>query len=331
MPIGFENPPRGGAGGWLPRDSAGKSRVRGGGFPPTLAPMLSPGDWYAIGAGFFWSFSVILMRISGFTIPPLPLTFFKSFVAILGFTAVYFFQGGEWIPDYDALTWLRLVASAVLGISIADTLIAAALNRLGASLQALADCIYAPSVALVGWILFGEGLSAWEFIGGALVVSGVFVGMVRTKEIRNSRDLVTGALLAAAAHVIMAVGILMVRDVIREGSMVWVAGFRFAVATLGLGLFAILRGEAGTLAMGFTRRDTWRHTVPMALLGPFLATLLWIGGFKYETVARVAIYNQLSTVFVILLAWLVLKEHMTPRKLAGVALAISGALIVGFG
>jgi drug/metabolite transporter (DMT)-like permease len=69
----------------------------------------------------------------------------------------------------------------------------------------------------------------------------------------------------------------------------------------------------------------------MALLGPFLATLFWIAGFKYETVGRAAIYNQLSTVFIILLAWLILKEHMSRRKVAGVVLAIAGALIVGLG
>lgn len=291
--------------------------------------MLSPGDLYALAAGFFWSFSVILMRISGFSIPPLPLTFFKSFIAILGFVTVLLFMGGPWLPSYDGMTWLRLVISAVLGISIADTMFVAALNRLGASLQAIADCIYAPSVAFVGFLMFGEGLTAWEIVGGALVVSGVFVGLVRTKEIKEPRDLIFGALLAAGAHVIMAVGILMVRDVIQEGSLVWIAGFRFTVATLALGLFAIICGKGKSLGLAFQRRDTWKFTVPMALLGPFLATLFWIAGFKYITAGRAAIYNQMSTVFIILLAWLFLKEEMTPRKTIGVALAITGAVLVG--
>lgn len=291
--------------------------------------MLSPGDLYALAAGFFWSFSVILMRVSGFSIPPLPLTFFKSFVAILGFVAVLLVIGDPVWPTYDGMTWLRLVISAVLGISIADTMFVAALNRLGASLQALADCIYAPSIAFVGFLMFGERLTALELIGGILVVSGVFVGLVKTKEIKDPRDLVYGTALAAGAHVIMAVGILMVRDVIQEGSLVWIAGFRFLVATLALGLFIVLKGEGRSLAIGFQRRDIWPVTVPMALLGPFLATLFWIAGFKYLTAGRAAIYNQMSTVFIILLAWIFLKEPMTPRKIAGVALAIAGAVLVG--
>lgn len=292
--------------------------------------MLSPGDIFAIAAGFFWSFSVILMRISGFTIQPLPLTIFKSFVAILGFAVVLLITGDPLLPRYDSMTWPRLVVSAILGISIADTMFAAALNRLGASLQALADCIYAPSVAFVGFLLFGEGLSVWEFLGGALVVSGVFVGMVRTREIKDPRDLLVGTLLAAGSHIIMAVGILMVRDVIRDGSsLVWIAGFRFLVATAALAIFALIKREKGALTLGFQRRDTWKFTIPMALLGPFLATLFWIAGFKHETVGRAAIYNQMSTVFIILLAWLILREKMTTRKTLGVALAIAGALLVG--
>lgn len=289
------------------------------------------GDICAIAAGFFWSFSVILMRVSGFKIRPVPLTVFKSFVSILGFASVLLILRSPLVPDFDGMTWLRLVISAILGISIADTMFAAALNRLGASLQALADCIYAPTVSLVGFLMFREGLTLLEMLGGSLVISGVFVGMVKTRDIRHPRDLLTGALLAAGSHIIMAVGILMVRDVIREGSIVWVAGFRFTVATVALAIFALFAGHGKELLIPFRRRDTWKLTVPMALLGPFLATLFWIGGFKYSTVGRAAIYNQLSTVFIILLAWLILKEHMTPRKTVGVALAIAGAVIVSIG
>jgi drug/metabolite transporter (DMT)-like permease len=293
--------------------------------------MLSAGDWYAITCGLVWSFAVILMRIAGFTIPPLALTFFKSLIAVLGFIAVLLYQGGPCVPDYSAKTWIELVLSAIFGIAIADTLFAAALNRLGASLQALADCIYAPSIALVGFLMFGEGLSAPELIGGALVISGVFVGLVKTKEIADSKDLFYGVAFAAGAHVIMAVGILVVRDVIQEGNLVWVAGFRFSVATVALAFFLLIRKDWNSLTLGFRRVNLWKFTVPMAILGPFLATLLWIAGFKHETPGRVAIYNQLSTVFVILWAWLILKEPMTRKKLAGVALAIAGAVLVGFG
>ena len=59
------------------------------------------------------------------------------------------------------------------------------LNRLGASLQALADCAYAPSIAFIGFVLFGELLSTWEIIGGIFVLFGVFIGATVTAEIKG--------------------------------------------------------------------------------------------------------------------------------------------------
>ena len=292
---------------------------------------MSIGDACAMGSAAFWAVSVILMRVSGLQIPPVPLTFFKNCVAVVCLALLLVALGDKWVYDLTTGDHLRLVASAVLGITVADVMIAAALNRLGASLQALADCAYAPSIALVGFVLFGEVLGPWELVGGALVISGVFVGATMTKEVKVPRDLWTGVLLAAAAHVIMAVGILMVRDIYRgEASIAWVTGYRFLVASLVMFLLAVVSGRRALahLVVGFRRRDTWKTMIPMSILGPFMATMFWIGGFKYLEAGRAAIFNQLSTVFIIVLAYFVLKEEFTKRKAIGTALAFLGAVLV---
>ena len=286
------------------------------------------GDLLALLSGLFWSFSVILMRISGLKIPPIPLTFFKSAVAILFFIGLSQALGEAWIPELPKDAWVRLVISGVLGISIADTLFVAALNRLGASLQALADCVYAPAVAFVGFCMFGEMLGFWEWLGGALVISGVAIGMRITPEVKSRLDLIFGVALAAGAHIIMAIGILMVRDVYRETSIVWVSGFRFLIATIVLGVYAACRSDRGQLFLAFRRPAMWKVMIPMAFFGPFLATLFWVAGFKYLEAGRAAIYNQMSTVFILILAVVILKERLTWRKGLGVGLAGLGAVLM---
>ena len=270
------------------------------------------------------------MRVSGLKVPPLPLTFFKIWVAVLLLMGTLLWEESPWVLDLSGQDYLRLVVSAVLGITLADTMIASALNRLGASLQALADCVYSPVIALVGLVMFGEHLSAWEMMGGALVVSGVFVGATRTVEIKKPKDLWIGILLAAGAHIIMAIGILMVRDLFREHSLVWVSTFRFVVAGVVMLFWGALGGRKKLrhLFLGFRTRETWKFMIPMSILGPFLATLFWVAGFKHLNAGRAAIFNQLSTVFIVLLAYLILKEKFTARKIAGVLLAIVGSLVV---
>lgn len=292
---------------------------------------MSIGDAFAMASAAFWAVSVILMRVSGLHIPAVPLTFFKNCVAVVCLFLLVLARGDDWTNDLGAGDHLRLVVSAVLGITVADTMIATALNRLGASLQALADCAYAPSIALVGFVMFGEMLGPWEMIGGALVISGVFVGATMSKEVKAPRDLWTGVLLAVCAHVIMAFGVLMVRDIYRgEVSVAWVTGYRFLVASLVMFLVAAISGRRALshLLVGFRRRDTWKTMIPMSILGPFMATLFWIGGFKHSDAGRAAIFNQLSTVFIIVLAYLFLKEDFPRRKAMGTALAFLGAVLV---
>ena len=289
------------------------------------------GDLYAVGSALVWSFALILMRVAGRVIPPIPLTFFKNFIAFILVVITLVVLGEPLYIDLQLYDYLRLVVSAVLGIAVADTMIASAVNRLGASLQALADCAYAPSIAFVGFMMFGEMLSAWEIVGGIFVLFGVFVGATMTAEIKNPKDLWVGILLAAGAHIIMAVGILMVRDLFREESLIWVCSFRFLIGGVAMYIYAVIRFPGRvreTLLLGFIRRDMWPTMIPMTVLGPFLATLFWMAGFKYLEAGRAAIYNQLSTVFIILLAYFLLGEKLTRRKMAGVVMAFIGAALV---
>ena len=302
--------------------------VPGGRFPPPVTGAMNEGEIFAVLAALVWSFCVILMRVAGFQVPPVALTVFKGGTATIFFVIAIPLVGESFFPSLSACNYLRLTVSAILGITIADTLYAAALNRLGASLQALAGVMYSPSMVAVGFLLFGEMLGRWELLGGVLVVSGVAVGMRKTEDVHSERDLAVGIIMAVSSHLIMAFGILMVRDVIREHSVVWLSAYRFLVATVVLIAVASIRLPIREVFLGFRRRDIWKIMIPMSFLGPFMGTMFWTAGFKHTTAGRAAIYNQLSTVFIIILAVLFLRERLTKRKILGVLLAVCGAILV---
>ena len=102
---------------------------------------MNEGEIFAVLAALVWSSCVILMRVAGFQIPPVALTVFKSGTATIFFVIAIPLVGESFFPSLSACNYLRLTVSAILGITIADTLYAAALNRLGASLQALAGVL----------------------------------------------------------------------------------------------------------------------------------------------------------------------------------------------
>ncbi len=49
------------------------------------------------------------MRVSGYQIPPLPLNFFKSSVAVLCLLLAHSLLGGSWLPEMAANAHLRII------------------------------------------------------------------------------------------------------------------------------------------------------------------------------------------------------------------------------
>ena len=69
-------------------------------------------------------------------------------------------------------------------------------------------------------------------------------------------------------------------------------------------------------------------SIPATILGSYLALIAWIAGMKYTLTGIAAIFNQSSTIFILLFATLFLREPVTRRKVLAAALAVAGILIV---
>jgi drug/metabolite transporter (DMT)-like permease len=63
-------------------------------------------------------------------------------------------------------------------------------------------------------------------------------------------------------------------------------------------------------------------------LGAYLAMIFWVAGVKYTSASVASVLNQMSTVFIIFFAVLILKEKLSKRKVVGCLLGIAGALMV---
>ena len=68
-----------------------------------------------------------------------------------------------------------------------------------------------------------------------------------------------------------------------------------------------------------------------SILGNLISMTLWIAAFKFTSVNSAAVLNQTSTVFVVILAAVFLKEIFTRRRLLAAILAVAGSLLILLG
>lgn len=290
-------------------------------------PFLHAGEAFALAAALVWSGAVILFKKATDTVHPIALNLFKNAFALLLFIPTILLIGGFHWASLRDLDILALAASGVLGIAVSDTYFFKSLQLLGAGLFAIIECLYVVFIVSLSYVFLGERLAPWQ-LGGAILISAA-VGLAVYEPDRSHherRQILAGLTWGVVSMLAIAVSVVLMKDALNR-----VAALDAMVIRVAAGLLALLPwsfGRRGADMLATLRGPQWPSMVAGSFLGMFGATLLWVLGMKYTLASVASSLNQLSTVFVFVLAVLLLHEKLTGRKALSVLVATAGALLV---
>lgn len=291
------------------------------------------GSLFALSSAFFWASAVILFKKSGDVFSPVTLNIYKSIVALVLVFATMLVLNIPFFPDRPLNDWLLLALSGFLGITLADLFFFIALNRLGAGLVAIVECLYLPSVLLFSFLLLGESLSIGGIIGGILVLSAVVVGSARrTKDAVPvpGQQTASGIFAGVLAMIFLALGIVIIKEVLEQTDVFWATLVRVSAAIVSLMALVFCHPGRTTYLRELKFSRAWFTALPASVCGNYVALILWVAGMKYTTASRAAILNQMSTIFIFILAAVFLKERITPSRTVAICLAVTGACLTIF-
>jgi drug/metabolite transporter (DMT)-like permease len=301
------------------------------------------GELLALSCAFVWSCAVILFKktLDLGNVSVVGVNLFKNSVAVLllGITLVVL-----QIPiDFNrpAAEWWALAISAALGLALADSFLFASLERIGPGLLAIIELVAAPFQVLLAWLFLSETLSVPVLLAACLVLVGLVVAgsedaakerrasgptSVAGAEVRKRRR--AGVAYIVIAMALMSVGIILAKEPLERGNLVEVTFVRLVFGNLALLGWTAFRSDGRSVLAPFTDPRIRRALLPASVVGTYISMLLWLGGFKYGDVAVVSVLNQMSTVFTLILARVVLGEVITSRRALGSAVALVGAVTI---
>ncbi|HEY5132423.1 MAG TPA: DMT family transporter [Candidatus Krumholzibacteriaceae bacterium] len=290
------------------------------------------GSFYALMTAVMWAAAVIFLKRSGETIPPFALNVFRVVVSTVFLVPTIALAGQEVFYRAPLRDYLTLFASGVIAIAISDTFLLMALNRLGAGIMAILDCLYAPFIVLFAFAILGERLGVWQWAGLALVIAGVLIA-ARHEPPRGTtaRQILMGTLFGVIAMATVALGIVIAKPVLNRSPVLWATTMRQIGALIAMVPVALVLPERRQIAGLFRPAWNWRYSVPATLIGSYLALIFWIAGMKYSLAGPAAILNQTSSIYVLIFASIFLKEPFTARKVIASVFAVGGIVMVTLG
>ncbi len=279
-----------------------------------------------------WAFAVIFFKKSGEGVHPIGLNLFKNLTAVLLLIPTLWLFGETLFYQAPMNDYLLILLSGALGIGISDTLFFMSLNTLGAGLIAIVDCLYSPFIIILSFLWLKEVLSFWQMVGVLLIVSAVLTA-IREKNCGhlNRRSLILGLFYGIMAMAVMAVGIVMIKPLLDHSPLFWVTTYRLVGGVLVLAVILVFHPGRYRILQSIRTPGKWGYTLTGSFTGAYLSMVLWLAGMKFTQASVASALNQMSNVFIFILAALLLREKLTVYRILGIILGFAGTLLVTFG
>ena len=288
------------------------------------------GEILAVATALAWAIAVIFFKKSGEHAHPIALNLFKNLLAFGLIFVTMMLLDIPFIPkDVPFRDYIILILAGALGIGIGDTIFFKGLNILGAGLSAIVACIYSPTVIVLSVIFLDEKLTLPIIVGATLILSAIILTASRkgTKHLPKS-ELYKGISLILLSQIVMVIGIIASKRILDANSILWTSQIRFIGGLLMILIMLIFNPHRKSILGSLRGRHNWKFIFAGSFFGAYLALILWLGGMKYTQVSIAAVLNQLSEIFILVLAAIFLKEKITGRKTVAIILAFLGAILV---
>jgi drug/metabolite transporter (DMT)-like permease len=295
-------------------------------------PLPHLGEILALSCALIWAMSVIFFKKSGEHVHPLALNLFKDVLGVALLVPTIWIAGQVWQPGTTKSDVALLLLSGALGIGIADTLFFMALNRLGAGLSAIVDCLYSPAVIALSVVWLGETLRAWQLLGVVMILSAVIIATFEKPQHGISRQQMRWGLFCGCLGIVLiAIAIVIAKPVLARVPLLWATEIRLLGGILVLAVVFLTRRDRMAILNTIRTSHHRGYTLMGSLLGAYLSMIMWLGGMKYTQASTAAALNQTSNIFIFLMAAVFLKERINLKRAIGITLGVGGAYLVMFG
>ena len=270
----------------------------------------------------------MLFQQVGEQVSALAMNLFKGVVAIICIGVIIVPTG---LADISQDAVLLLALSGLVGICLGDTLFFLTIKRLGSRLTLLVASLIPVATALMAVTVLGERIEFSAAAGLVLTIVGVSYVLwerspVKAEFIQWRMGVFLGLLFVLAN----ALGIIFTKVGVKDVPALDATLIRTLWAVFGLVSWVLLSRSLASCVEPLKNPRLRNRLLLASVIGAFLGTWLSVAALKYTHAAVAVTLNSTSPLFVLPLAMMILKEHITWRAVSGAFVAIMGIAVYFF-
>lgn len=152
-----------------------------------VSPARLRGDIEALVTSLFFGLYIVFIGRARAHSGPARITFWSTFITACCLLVIAIAVESNILPA-TSHGWLPLLGLALLSQAAGQGLLAFALGNLPMAFSSLVVFLEAVAAALLGWLVLAEALGPWQWMGGALVLAGIWLARPGPNKARPGQD-----------------------------------------------------------------------------------------------------------------------------------------------
>jgi len=289
------------------------------------------GEFAALLTAVFWTITALSFESASKKIGSLTVNILRLVIGFIFLSTYTLIKRGLIFPvDASLENWLWLTLSGLVGFVFGDLFLFKSFTMIGSRFSMLIMTLVPPITAFFGFIILGERLTLYNYLGMTLTFMGISMAVFSRsgKGEKLSLKLSSrGVIYAFGGAVGQALGLVLSKFGLRDYDPFAATQIRVIAGIAGYAFLITILMRWNNVIKATSNRSGMIPTTIGAFFGPFLGVSFSLIAVKFTEAGIASTIMALVPVFIILPAVILYKQRVTIPEIAGAFLSVGGVAL----
>jgi drug/metabolite transporter (DMT)-like permease len=289
------------------------------------------GEFAALLTAIFWTVTSLSFEAAGHRIGSIAVNVLRLLIGFVFLSVFNLIHRGYILPiDASNQNWIWLSLSGFVGFVFGDLFLFKSYTIIGSRFSMLIMTLVPPITAFFSFIILGERLTMFHYLGMTLTFSGIAMAIFSrgAKGEKLSLKLAPrGILYAFGGAVGQALGLVLSKFGMKDYDPFAATQIRIIAGIAGYSILVSVLMRWSNVIKATRNRDGMLLTSLGAFFGPFLGVSFSLIAVKYTEAGIASTIIALTPVFIIIPAVFMFKEKVTLPEMLGAIVSVAGVAL----
>ena len=289
------------------------------------------GEFAALLTALFWTVTSLSFEAAGHRIGSVAVNILRLLIGFVFLSVFNLIHRGYILPvDASYQNWIWLSLSGFVGFVFGDLFLFKSYTIIGSRFSMLIMTLVPPLTAFFSFIILGERLTMFHYLGMTLTFTGIAMAIVNrgAKGEKLALKLAPrGILYAFGGAIGQALGLVLSKFGMKDYDPFAATQIRIIAGIIGYTMLVSVLMRWSNVIKATRNKDGMLLTTLGAFFGPFLGVSFSLIAVKYTEAGIASTIIALTPVFLIIPAVFMFKEKVTLPEILGALVSVAGVAL----